>query len=86
MNQITIVKGPIFTMNFDKKLLKSIKATPDGVMFSLQNGMEIFNGDDRMPRHTKELIESTLNLLDKNSADIKFDLFDYNKPVSVTNL
>lgn len=84
MNQISISKGPIFKIELDKKLLKSIKSTADGVIFSLQNGIDIYNADDRLPRHTKEMIEGSMDLINKSTADIAFDLIDYNKPFKVT--
>ena len=84
MNQISIEKGPIFKIVFDKKILKSIKATADGIIFNLQNGVDIYNADDRLPRHTKEMMEASLDIINKTTADVAFDLINYNRPYKVT--
>ena len=83
MNQIVIKKGNDFELKLDKKQLKTIKSTPDGIVFSFKNGIDFYNVDERLPRHTKELIESSLNIMDKNNADVEYDLINYNQPFSI---
>jgi hypothetical protein len=76
---VTIKRG---TMNLvvDRTELVQVDQTPDGVAFSLKNGVHILISDQQMPPETKELVRAA-NVFPK--GNVTFDLNNYKKPASV---
>jgi hypothetical protein len=83
MNTVTIKKGPGIKMVFNKSEIKNIRQTSDGVIFTLNSGMEIYDTNN-MPNGTKSSIESSLNRFYDNDADLIYDLTNYTQPITLS--
>ena len=81
MSKITITKGQGITLNFDRDQLISVDQTPDGLIFKLQQGIDIMYSHHLMNLQVKNQIISAVNSFDK--ADVSVDLHNYVKPVKI---
>jgi hypothetical protein len=78
---IIIKKGNMKFVETERSNLINAEQTHDGVVFTLKGGIQVYCTDNNMPNHTKDIIKNTSNSFP--TANLVFDLANYNKPVVV---
>jgi len=77
---ITIKKGKI-EMKFPKEELVEVSETHDGIAFNFKRGLQVYQIEQFMPVHIKQLISNSINTF--GGSNIIVDLDNPKKPVSV---
>ena len=80
-DMITIKKGTMEITKTERSNLITAESSHDGVVFTLKGGVQIYCTDQYMPIHTKNIIQNAANSFP--TANLTFDLLNYNKPVLV---
>lgn len=80
-NTIVIKKGTMKLVETDRTNLIIAEQTYDGVIFTFKGGIQLHCTDNYMPNHTKDMIKNASDSF--ASANLIFDIANYNKPVSV---
>lgn len=78
---IIIKRGLMELVKTERSNLINAEQSHDGVVFTFKGGFQLYCTDQYMPVHTKDLIRNTSNSFP--TANLVFDLANYNKPVSV---
>jgi hypothetical protein len=79
---ITIKKGNI-EMKFPKDELVEVSETHDGIAFNFKRGLQLYQIEQFMPTHVKQLIANSINTFAGNK--IVVDLDNSKRPVMVDN-
>jgi len=80
-DSIIIKKGSMKFVETDRSNLIDAEQTHDGVSFTFKGGIQVYCTDNYMPIHTKDIIKNTSNSFP--TANLVFDLANYNRPVIV---
>jgi hypothetical protein len=80
-DSIIIKKGLMKILETDRINLITAEQSHDGIVFTLKGGIQIYCTDNYMPNHTKDIIKNTCDSF--TTANLVFDLANYNKPVVV---
>lgn len=78
--KVTIKKGSI-EMTFPKEELVEVSETHDGIAFNFKRGLQLYQIEQFMPVHIKQLIANTVNQF--AGGNIIIDLDNSKKPVMV---
>lgn len=77
---ITITKGDL-VLKVQRKDLVEVSETADGVCFNFKGGITLYQTDQYMQNHTKQLIKNTVDNFP--GTDLFIDLNEPNKPIRV---
>jgi hypothetical protein len=81
-NMITIKKGSV-ELKAPKEELVEVTETHDGIAFNFKRGLQIYQMEQFMPTHIKQLIVNSVNTFAGNNIIVNLD--DPKKPVMVDN-
>lgn len=79
---VTIKKGKI-EIRLPKEELVEVTETHDGIAFNFKRGLQVYQIEQYMPVHIKQLIANSVNTFAGNNIII--DLDDPKRPVMVDN-
>lgn len=79
---ITIKKGSI-KMKFPKDELVEVSETHDGIAFNFKRGLQLYQIEQFMPTHIKQLIANSINTFAGNNIIV--DLDNAKRPVMIDN-
>jgi hypothetical protein len=77
---ITIKKG-VVVLKAPKSELIEVSETHDGIAFNFKRGLQLYQVEQYMPSHIKQLIKNTTDSFEGNNIII--DLDDAKKPIMV---
>ncbi len=80
MSEIIIKKGDV-TITAARSSLVEVSETHDGIVFNFKDGLQVYQIDDHMPTHVKQIIANTADKFEKGT--LTFDLDNYKTPASV---
>ena len=78
---VSIKKGSMEVVKTDRSNLITAESSHDGIVVTFKGGIQVYCTDNYMPIETKGIIRNTTNSFP--SANLVFDLANYNKPVVV---
>lgn len=77
---ITIKKGAV-VLTAPKSELIEVSETHDGIAFNFKRGLQLYQVEQYMPSHIKQLIKNTTDSFEGNNIIINLD--DAKKPIMV---